>query len=201
MSARTTLPNGTTNQGPPINSTYPLGAYIEDYEFITGLGQLDAHNGRTTKTPEFPNGTYAYFITVDANMGPIYPYILGPSLYGVVDQQGVFGPGGNNYTVPVTATLYVPDTTTTGLSPEQVDMNNALNVYPNPASSVLNVKLTGFDNISLNIYSFTGQLLHNEVMQNTLSSININEYAPGLYLLNIQNNISGTVVSKRIIKQ
>src|SRR5262249_51406863 len=51
-----------TNQyGPDVSDTFPLGRYIEDYEFVQGLGDLDAYNGRFAITPEFPNGTYAYY--------------------------------------------------------------------------------------------------------------------------------------------
>ena len=39
------------------------GSFIKDYEYIDGLGILDECNGRFTKTPDFPNGTYAYFLT------------------------------------------------------------------------------------------------------------------------------------------
>ncbi|MCB1218043.1 YHYH protein [bacterium] len=45
------------------------GTYIEDYEYVEGLGQLDECNGRYGVTPEFPEGTYYYVITQD------YPYI------------------------------------------------------------------------------------------------------------------------------
>jgi hypothetical protein len=50
---------------------------VEDYEYIEGLGDLDAHNGRFCVTPEFPNGTYAYFCTVSENRTPIFPYLVG----------------------------------------------------------------------------------------------------------------------------
>ena len=50
------------------------GSFIEDYEQRTdGLENLDEHNGRFCVTPDFPNGTYAYFVTDE------YPYIIGPS--------------------------------------------------------------------------------------------------------------------------
>ena len=39
------------------------GAFIQDYEFALGTGDLDACNGRFCVTPEFPEGTYAYFFT------------------------------------------------------------------------------------------------------------------------------------------
>ncbi len=39
------------------------GSFISDYEFIEGLGDLDECNGLEAKTPEFPQGTYVYFIS------------------------------------------------------------------------------------------------------------------------------------------
>lgn len=47
----------------PSTTTYPLGAFTQDYEYVAGSGDLDACNGRTGKTPEFPNGTYHYYAT------------------------------------------------------------------------------------------------------------------------------------------
>ena len=42
---------------------YYDGTFIPDYLFVQNHGTLDRCNGRKIKTPEFPNGTYAYFIT------------------------------------------------------------------------------------------------------------------------------------------
>lgn len=39
------------------------GTFTADYEFVTGSGDLDECNGRFGVTPEFPEGTYHYFIT------------------------------------------------------------------------------------------------------------------------------------------
>lgn len=47
-----------------------MGKYGEDNEFVPGR-DLDQFNGRFTKTPEFPNGVYAYFITIDSVGEPI----------------------------------------------------------------------------------------------------------------------------------
>ncbi|MBX9654623.1 YHYH protein [bacterium] len=41
------------------------GTFVNDYEFIEGLGDLDECNGRVCVTPEYPDGTYAYFLTED----------------------------------------------------------------------------------------------------------------------------------------
>lgn len=71
-------------QGPPINAEFPLGRYVEDHEWAAANGDLDVHNGRFTVTPEYPNGTYAYFVTIEADGSPAFPYILGGTYFGVV---------------------------------------------------------------------------------------------------------------------
>jgi len=63
----------------PSTTTYPLGSFIEDWVFDPALSTLDKNNGRFCKTPEYPNGTYAYFATVS------YPYIFGERLQNDVD--------------------------------------------------------------------------------------------------------------------
>lgn len=46
------------------------GTFSADYEVVEGAGTLDACNGRWTVTPEFPEGTYAYFLTGDHPVVP-----------------------------------------------------------------------------------------------------------------------------------
>jgi len=41
------------------------GAFVQDYEYLKGRGHLDECNGRFCVTPEFPDGTYAYFMTTE----------------------------------------------------------------------------------------------------------------------------------------
>lgn len=66
----------------------PDGRYVEDYEYVTGLGMLDENNGRFAVTPEYPQGTYAYFMTLDPVSGdPAFPYILGTRWAGNPVQQ------------------------------------------------------------------------------------------------------------------
>ena len=74
--------------GPPL-SKYPAGFFIEDYTFVEGYGDLDEHNGRFAVTPDFPNGVYAYYTTVensdtlnpldpfDNTRRPVFPYVVG----------------------------------------------------------------------------------------------------------------------------
>lgn len=62
------------------------GTFVRDYEYVAGSGDLDECNGRFTVTPEFPEGTYAYFLT---EQWPVIPRNLRGT---VVNSRG--GPGG-----------------------------------------------------------------------------------------------------------
>jgi hypothetical protein len=80
----------------PNQTTYSLGRYSADYDYMGDItnqltGQkyiqgtdfdLDQYNGRTCVTPDFPYGTYAYFVTVDSNGAPAFPYMLCKQYYG-----------------------------------------------------------------------------------------------------------------------
>jgi hypothetical protein len=75
-------PGYTLNTAKVYNRpSFSSGFFIEDFEY-TGTGDLDRHNGRFCKTPEFPNGVYAYFAgvttsTTSNTLEPLYPYFIG----------------------------------------------------------------------------------------------------------------------------
>ena len=60
----------------PSITKFPVGSFVDDWVY-TNEGDLDDHNGRFCKTPEFPRGIYAYFATVDVSLQPVYPYFIG----------------------------------------------------------------------------------------------------------------------------
>jgi hypothetical protein len=68
----------------PSLISYPAGFFIEDYQYVENdaVNALDEYNGRYARTPEFPNGVYAYYagISTDTNSlqrDPVFPYFLG----------------------------------------------------------------------------------------------------------------------------
>lgn len=75
----------------PSLDVFELGYFIEDYVFDDS-GDLDIHNGRYTKTPEFPNGVYAYFVGVSTNattgkLDPEFPYFIGDTYRSQVSTE------------------------------------------------------------------------------------------------------------------
>jgi hypothetical protein len=74
----------TSGKRPP---SFEGGFFVNDYKY-DGSGDLDVHNGRFAITPEYPNGVYAYFSTIDVSASnesiPKYPYVVGP--YFIINQ-------------------------------------------------------------------------------------------------------------------
>ena len=78
--------------GPNI-SIYPAGFFVEDFTYVEGTGDLDEHNGRFAPTPEYPNGVYAYYTTLEEtevinptspfnnSRTPVFPYIVGDTYH------------------------------------------------------------------------------------------------------------------------
>ena len=86
------------SQRPPV-TVFPRGYFVEDYTYkkIVDESVLDKNNGRFCVTPEFPNGTYAYFATIDDSLAqgqgsvfsgyklPTFPYLVGDSFHSKLD--------------------------------------------------------------------------------------------------------------------
>lgn len=74
--------SGTNSGYRSVQNGYVLGDFIQDYIYDQSQGLLDGFNGIFTSTPEYPNGTYAYFMSEDSGGNPAYPYAIGPKFYG-----------------------------------------------------------------------------------------------------------------------
>jgi hypothetical protein len=194
---RTTLPSGASltsaQYGPAIGGQYPLGAFLEDYEYVAGLGDLDAHNGRFCVTPEYPSGIYAYFVTLDEQHAPAYPYVLGPTYYGTV-QQGNTGPASGHNTIPANAVLYVNGTT--GIAAEGAP---SFDVFPVPSNGLITVSSPGAAIRSIDVIDAQGRsaLRMNGPAQRM--DADLTELRSGGYLLRA-TMADGTTAQRRIVR-
>ena len=164
--------NTTRVNGPAINQvvgtqTFFNGYFREDYVYtpttVNTPDYLDEHNGRFCITPEYPNGTYCYFATVDANWNSAYPYVVGPTFYGVYANRKVT-------TVTEPTTVY---TVTTGIQDLKTD-DFKLTVFPNPSNDFIAVQVMGLNkqNLSVELYDSAGKL----VQKSTINAGATNTY-------------------------
>ncbi|MFM7079822.1 MAG: YHYH protein [Bacteroidota bacterium] len=181
IAVRNTSSTGqTVPAGPNVSSTYPLGYFREDYEYVGGSTPeiLDIHNGRFCVTSEYPNGTYAYFATVDANWNSAYPYVVGPTFYGTRTASKV-----TSITEPVTA--YNPST---ALS-EASNNEEAVIVFPNPSAEFIAVQLPGLMRsvVQIDLLDMGGQIVSTSVIHpgSTVSWVDIRTLYAGTYFIKI----------------
>ena len=193
ITVRTHYADGTdVTDGPAVNSTYPLGRYREDYEFIAHPGMddyLDEHNGRFCITPEYPNGIYAYFCTVDANHNSAYPYAVGPTFYGTKVAAKVTS-------ITEAVTTYTPNAVSE-LHAEQF----IVNTFPNPVQDVLAVQVNGINrsNISITLMTEDGKKMASTILfqGSTIAHFDTRTLYNGTYLVQVgsgENSITKKVV-------
>jgi len=195
ITARTHYADGSdVIDGPAVGIDYPLGHYREDYEFIPSANtdQLDEHNGRFCVTPEYPDGTYAYFCTVDANWNSSYPYIIGTSFYGNVQASNV-------NSVTETVEVY---TATNNLNDDFMN-DLSFSIYPNPTKEFLAIQANGLvkQNINLKLYDLSGKLVtESAILQgSTIWYLDVRTVYNGQYILHIT---SGTETrTKKVLIQ
>ncbi len=179
--------------GPAVNTTYFLGYFREDYEYVANADEkyLDEHNGRFSVTPEYPNGIYCYFATVDANHNSAYPYAVGPTFYGNLVASSVSSI--SEATTPYDSSLSVNELTLENFS---------INVFPNPAQNFIAVQTDiNQQEIKVQLHNELGQLIKESTISqgSTLSIIETDTLYNGIYFLQISNGNSH--VTKKILIQ
>ena len=195
ISTRTTLPSGATapSAGPAVSAARPLGYYVEDFEYVAGRGDLDLHNGRFCVTPEYPQGTYAYFVTINRLYEGAYPYTPGPTYYGIVP-AGATGPQSGHAVVNEPVTTYVVTATFAAAGMQ-------LQAYPNPASTTLTVKPEGglLNDLRATLFNTMGQpvtapvVLHPSVP----FEFDLSALAAGVYVLRVEGQ--GVTASQKVV--
>ncbi len=219
ITARTSLAGGTilsaAQQGPPVNAQYPLGTYCEDYEWLASNGgDLDRYNGRFCITPDYPNGTYAYFVTIDAAGKPAYPYILGVEYYGAPDTQNFPANPmtGRTTTIPSTVTNCIPPNALMTSVRASLQGREELIAFPQPAHEELmlvvpSALLQGGARIEL--LNVLGQMVYNgdaEAVQVSSDATTLRLELPklsslqssGLYAVRVTNRTTGKTLSKML---
>ncbi len=168
LKTQTTRANGPTVGQVVGSQTMFNGYFREDYEFVSHPNDpsyLDIHNGRFCKTPEYPNGIYCYFATVDANLNSSYPYAVGPTFYGKYTNAKV-----TSVTEPTTVYTVAPNAISNNVL-NTLDVN----IFPNPGSEFIAVQYLGLNKEGLDISL-------SDISGKVLQTASINAGATNTYL-------------------
>ena len=77
-----------------------------------------------------------------------------------------------------------------------------VNIYPNPTTGIINLNLTGFENLSglnLQVTDISGRIIEHSIINTEHSIINLEEQPNGVYFIKLQNN--ELVKTVKVIKQ
>lgn len=193
ITTRTHYANGTdVTDGPAVSTTYPLGLFREDYEYTATSANtpdyLDEHNGRFCVTPEYPNGIYCYFATVNETWNSAYPYVVGPTFYGVKSVVKV-----TSISEPVTT--YNP---TSGIV-STAKLN--LVVYPNPVADIIAIQIanTQQDNFEVALLDINGKVVRNTIIYqgSTIAYLETTGIPTGEYIVRV--GVGKNTESKKIL--
>ncbi len=184
ITVRNTHADGTAvDNGPDIGGDYFLGYFREDYEWIEHAGEedyLDVHNGRFCVTPEYPDGTYAYFATVDEDWNSAYPYVVGPTFYGDRENRKVNA-------VNEATTIYDG---TSALS--ETEFNNLnISIFPNPATDLIAIQINTLvrEDFNIELLDITGKSVSQSKIEkgSTIAYFDVQTLYNGVYLIKISN--------------
>jgi hypothetical protein len=169
--------NGTVNPSrfelPPVIAPDMFDVRFSNNAYATNSNDMTIRvQGVTfpmTLTSEGLNGTYTAF---DARTGAV----LG--------------------SISATQNLVVNNATIIRLAKQQDD-NSAVDVYPNPASSLINVRTAVTGTVHVALVDMFGSTVKTVTFNGNTMAINTDELAAGTYTMTV--NVNGTVTTKRII--
>lgn len=199
MTVRDTLANGTvltaSQYGPAVSSSYPVGYFLEDYKYTAGLGDLDDHNGRYCVTPEYPGGTYAYFVTINNQLNAVFPYVIYGTYYGTV-QTGNTGPSGGHNSISESTTVY-----SVGIPENEKEI--AFEFYPNPAKDfgVVYIEPGSKNNLKVYLFDALGQKIqsYDNIQPSISYTLDFSKLSSGIYFLHVTSQDGKDIQKQKII--
>lgn len=192
VTLRTEHADGTdVADGPAVSTTYPIGYFREDYGYVESDDEdvLDVHNGRFCVTPEYPEGTYAYFATVNTDWTSAYPYAVGPTYAG-------FGERRNVDAVTEATTVYE------GTTPVRSFADEAnITVFPNPSSDLIAVQIPGLagQDHSVQLLDANGRLVREKTIRTgqTIAYFDTQTLYRGVYFVRISSG--GSELTRKVV--
>ena len=71
---------------------------------------------------------------------------------------------------------------------------DAFGIYPNPATSTINITSNITDATNVNIYDMTGRCVKNVIINNSNATINVEDLNKGVYFININGKVEKLVI-------
>jgi len=187
--------SGCASQG---TMTFPIGTYSS----ASGSGNCSVTGGYVYRGSTYPNfvGNYFFADYCSGRIGMITPNGTltlsatmsgNPTTFGVDVNKNLYMAGQNG-------TLYkVIDTSLS------VDNTNGFefSMYPNPARNEVKFQSsnTNFP-LQVSVFDLTGKRIAEKSLENNLTTLNVDNFQSGMYLVTVQDNLGGKATSKLVVQ-
>jgi len=85
------------------------------------------------------------------------------------------------------------------LNTPDFQLKGELNIFPNPASTVVSINNNRYPNLKFEVYNVTGQKLSSGSCSNTINEISVVNFAEGIYFMRLHDEDSNDSITKKII--
>jgi hypothetical protein len=160
---------------------------------INNISQSDFYDDNETYITNVPisfNDCYAFIILDFGEDGMCCEY--GEGSYKIETAAGVLIAQGGSFT-DQDEKYFALETPTAGI--EENNKFSGIQLYPNPANSVLNIASTEANMPeSYTVYNSLGQIIDNGSVTSVLQSLDITKYANGVYFVKLAKNENATTL-------
>lgn len=87
------------------------------------------------------------------------------------------------------------------LNVQDVTLEGVLDIYPNPASTLITVMNNRYPNLSFRLYNTMGQLMQSGNVSNTYNTISVESFRNGVYFLYLEDGETQKNITKKIVIQ
>ena len=183
---------GCTN---PASINYDSTANIDNGSCIIAiLGCMDPDAYNFNPNANVPDTT-ACLYDAECITGPGNPYWLNDQCYAwVIDVDSYCCTVG--WDANCQSTYDYCDQNSGWVGVEELIYDGGIVIYPNPTSGELNIVSSRVKNLSVTVYSVSGQIVIDETSN---SVINIEQLEDGVYFMNVK--VEGIIYNRKIIKQ
>lgn len=131
------------------------------------------------------------------------PLPSGNTFFTAVNYVGAFSPADNDLWIQNWTALALNEHLNPNIlsTVAKVNLNNGVNVYPNPAKGILNISVVLNETVNVKILNINGQVMATVVLDENANNktINVSSLSKGIYLVRFES-ISETTTKKLIIE-
>ena len=113
-----------------------------------------------------------------------------PTLYKVCVWEMPFPPGGVRVYIAGSPNVQFNTDCVVNI-PNAYKENNTINIYPNPSDDLINIEIENINNVTIEIYNVSGNLIFSKTLNSKVEKIDISGLSMGMYFVKVrqENNI------------